>query len=128
MSKSDAVREPGFYWTRSRNPEYPAESISEWNGRRWHHSGVSATSEDREIEVLSPRIEWRPQTASSTERKEQTTLPIEVVGSIAPPGWVWQCGACGKRIRDRYGESGGWDESCMLNSVLVKDVFGVQHG
>jgi hypothetical protein len=32
---------------------------------------------------------------------------------------VFVCFACGKRSRDRYGDqpiSGGWDESCMLNS------------
>jgi hypothetical protein len=47
---------PGFYWTRSTNKQYPEISISEWNGDRWHHSGVSATSEPHEIEVLSPRL------------------------------------------------------------------------
>lgn len=38
---------------------------------------------------------------------------------IAPDGKVWLCVACGKRVKDRYGEDRGWDESCMLNSVLV---------
>ncbi|MCC6405372.1 MAG: hypothetical protein IT405_03220 [Candidatus Yanofskybacteria bacterium] len=44
---------------------------------------------------------------------------------IAPEGQVWVCMACGKMSRDRYsaqgpGDSPGWDESCMLNSVLLK--------
>jgi hypothetical protein len=40
---------------------------------------------------------------------------------IAPDGQVWVCAACGKTSKDRYGDdksSWGWDESCMLNSVL----------
>ena len=42
--------------------------------------------------------------------------------TIAPKGAVWMCAACGKRSRDRYGTKPidrGWDESCMMNSVLV---------
>jgi len=34
---------------------------------------------------------------------------------------VWVCQACGKMSKDLYGDkpiSRGWDESCMLNSVL----------
>ena len=42
----------------------------------------------------------------------------------APNGQIWQCGACGKMAEDKYGMIGwhsrGWDESCMLNSVLVQ--------
>ena len=38
--------------------------------------------------------------------------------NIAPVGRIWVCRACGKTARDKYGESGGWDESCMLNAVL----------
>ena len=38
---------------------------------------------------------------------------------IAPDGKLWMCMACGKKVKDRYGEERGWDESCMLNSVLV---------
>lgn len=48
-------------------------------------------------------------------------IESSVVSNIAPPGWIWRCGACGKKTRDRYGEAGGWDESCMLNSTLVKE-------
>jgi hypothetical protein len=33
--------------------------------------------------------------------------------------------ACGKKTRDRYGEERGWDESCMLNSVLVRAIEGI---
>lgn len=42
---------------------------------------------------------------------------------LAPDGYVYQCMACGKRARDRYGNKPidyGFDESCMLNSMLVK--------
>lgn len=43
---------------------------------------------------------------------------------LAPEGCVWVCAACGKRSRDQYGEqpiSHGWDESCVLNSVLCRE-------
>lgn len=59
---------------------------------------------------------------------------------LAPAGMVWQCGACKKRSRTRYGfvDDGtvrggdylpdgtrvadrGWDESCMLNARLVAE-------
>lgn len=41
---------------------------------------------------------------------------------IAPEGKVWMCGACRKKSRDLYGNQAldyGWDESCVLNAVLV---------
>ncbi len=41
---------------------------------------------------------------------------------IAGDGQLFICGACGKRSRDKYGDyaiDSGWDESCMLNAVLV---------
>ena len=37
---------------------------------------------------------------------------------------IWVCTACGKVSKDRYGSKGtskGWDESCFVNSVLVKE-------
>ena len=40
----------------------------------------------------------------------------------AQEGQVYICAACGKRSRDKYGDQPidyGWDESCMLNAVLV---------
>lgn len=52
---------------------------------------------------------------------------------LAPEGQIWVCAACGKTSRTKYGflENGartdekgqcvssyGWDESCMMNSVL----------
>ena len=43
------------------------------------------------------------------------------MNEVAPEGQVWVCTACGKRSQDRYGNqriNRGWDESCMLNSVL----------
>lgn len=43
---------------------------------------------------------------------------------IAPDDAIWVCAACGKTATDRYGiegiHSSGWDESCMMNSVLCK--------
>ncbi len=50
--------------------------------------------------------------------------------ATAPKGKVYVCLACGKTSRDIYGESSGWDASCMLNCVLaneadlVKDKYG----
>lgn len=44
-----------------------------------------------------------------------------MANEIAPEGQVFVCGACGKRSHDRFGNQQldyGWDESCMLNSVL----------
>ena len=43
----------------------------------------------------------------------------------AGQGQVWVCMACGKMAdHDRYGMEGatspGWDESCVMNSVLCK--------
>lgn len=44
----------------------------------------------------------------------------------APEGKIWQCAVCGKRAEDKYGLIGktdrGYDESCMLNSVLVEEI------
>lgn len=49
--------------------------------------------------------------------------PEQRVNRIAPAGTVWMCAACGKTAQDSYGMEGdrspGWDESCMLNAVLV---------
>jgi len=46
------------------------------------------------------------------------------MGRYAGKGLVWVCLACGKvSPHDKYGNMGsdmGWDESCVLNSVLVK--------
>ena len=53
--------------------------------------------------------------------------------TLAPAGQVWVCLACGKRSRTKYGFDAddvrqnidpGWDESCMLNSVLCHDPPG----
>lgn len=41
--------------------------------------------------------------------------------NYAPEGKLWKCGACGKTVKDQYGEEGGWDESCMINSYLIDD-------
>ena len=46
------------------------------------------------------------------------------MGRYAGKGLVWVCLACGKvSPHDRYGDKDSdkwWDESCVLNSVLVK--------
>jgi DNA-directed RNA polymerase beta' subunit len=43
---------------------------------------------------------------------------------IAPPGKIWQCTACGKRSGDLYGDgNSSWDESCVLNAVLVDSIL-----
>ena len=39
---------------------------------------------------------------------------------------IWVCLACGKVSEDRYGNKGtthGWDESCFMNSVQVKEDY-----
>jgi len=45
------------------------------------------------------------------------------MNEIAPEGQIYICGACGKRSKSLYGIDdaidSGWDESCMLNAVLV---------
>ena len=43
---------------------------------------------------------------------------------FAPEGKMWKCCACGKESEyDQYGLEGkvssGWDESCILNSILI---------
>jgi len=41
-----------------------------------------------------------------------------------PEGFVWVCMVCGKRSHDKFGDepiSAGWDESCVLNSSIVKN-------
>ncbi len=47
----------------------------------------------------------------------------EKMKRLAPKGQIWICQACGKTAEDRYGLKGkysyGWDESCMLNAILV---------
>lgn len=44
---------------------------------------------------------------------------------LAKPGTIWVCGACGKTAEDQYGIEGrhsyGWDESCMMHSVLCHE-------
>jgi hypothetical protein len=44
---------------------------------------------------------------------------------VAPDGFVWVCAACGKLSKVRTGEHSettyGWDASCFLNAVLVKE-------
>jgi len=58
--------------------------------------------------------------AGNYEVRATSFVPTNAVSNIAPKGWVWRCGACGKTTRDSYGEEGGWDESCMLNAYLAK--------
>jgi len=40
----------------------------------------------------------------------------------APKDYIWVCLACGKYSDNRMGVPGsGWDESCFLNSKLVRE-------
>lgn len=46
------------------------------------------------------------------------------MNETAKKGQVFVCHACGKRSKDKYGDEAidkGWDESCMLNSVLCEE-------
>ncbi len=55
---------------------------------------------------------------------EQHSTKLDHGNRIANEGYVFQCQACGKKSRDMYGNepiSYGWDESCVLNSALVKE-------
>jgi hypothetical protein len=62
--------------------------------------------------------------------QEMSDNPIEnavTIGEhgnlIAKDGWVWGCQHCGKKSRDQYGLnpiSYGYDESCALNSKLIR--------
>lgn len=68
-------------------------------------------------------------------KKVADALGAEIVKPMkgtdrTPDGQVWICYACGKKSRTRYGFdatgarasiSPGWDESCMMNAVLVYD-------
>ena len=58
---------------------------------------------------------------------------------MAPKGKIWFCPHCKREAEDRYGlrgqKSHGWDESCMLNAILVDaeprdptDQFPLAHG
>jgi hypothetical protein len=55
-------------------------------------------------------------------KKEKSVKQIPST-RFAPEGKIWVCMVCGKTAKDRYGMEGphskDWDESCMLNSVLV---------
>lgn len=61
----------------------------------------------------------------STKESVAEALHSTPVGNYgnraAHEGYVYRCRACGKRSRDKYGDltiDTGFDESCMLNSVL----------
>lgn len=51
-------------------------------------------------------------------------IPEDCWNRKAHKGYVYQCVHCGKKSRDKYGMdaiSYGYDESCALNCVLVKE-------
>lgn len=57
---------------------------------------------------------------NTTKLESHGAVAGQVERGVRPK--VYVCGACGKRSRDRCGDSaidGGWDESCMLNAVLA---------
>ena len=61
----------------------------------------------------------------------EVEIPLneKFVNEVAPEGQIFVCGACGKRSRDLYGlqkVDSGWDESCMLNSILCYDPPGIK--
>ena len=37
----------------------------------------------------------------------------------ADSGMIWECQACGKKVKNRFDGGGGWDESCFLNSIEI---------
>lgn len=39
----------------------------------------------------------------------------------APVGQIWFCMMCGKTTKDCHSEEHGWDESCVLNCILVDE-------
>lgn len=39
----------------------------------------------------------------------------------APAGKVWLCMMCGKTTKDCYSDERGWDESCVMNCILVDE-------
>lgn len=51
-------------------------------------------------------------------------MPHPDTPKVAPTGYVYICGACGKRSRDIYGDQAidrGWDVSCFINSSIVSE-------
>jgi len=55
--------------------------------------------------------------------KKEKSLPPPSKTRFAPEGKIWVCMVCGKTAKDKYGMEGlhskNWDESCMVNSILV---------
>lgn len=46
------------------------------------------------------------------------------MNALAPMGTVFVCSCCGKRSHDKYGTvraDPGWDESCIMHSVLCSE-------
>lgn len=39
----------------------------------------------------------------------------------APAGKIWFCMMCSKTTNDCYGQERGWDESCVMNCILVDE-------
>jgi len=65
--------------------------------------------------------------AASEKDQEEWDTANGIAGTILiPEHLVWVCGACGKTSRAKYGfdennkrvSQPGYDESCMMNSVL----------
>lgn len=74
---------------------------------------MSNTDPRKAIDDLLASLEQK----AAERRAKEPKLPTQD-DPIAPEGKLWVCHACGKTAKDRYGEEGGWDESCMLNSGL----------
>lgn len=75
-------------------------------------------------EVVSLALESLPKSTPEADA-EYEAMGREGV-TPAAEGQVWICGACGKTSPTKYGFDAanknvgqpGWDESCMMNSVL----------
>lgn len=71
-----------------------------------------------EISIYGDPSEIRVSHAGG-KRKPMKADDVPGTAVVKAP-YLWVCGACGKRSQSRYGfDTPGWDESCMLNAVLV---------
>lgn len=120
----------GEWWQQEgydRNPVYLAD------GAWWHYDETWA-------DVIGPFYSEMDATracmlyAKGLDSEEEEAMSKEGT-TPAPIGQVWICGACGKTSPTKYGfnehdinvAEPGWDESCMLNSVLCVE-SSIQRG
>ena len=53
--------------------------------------------------------------------EKKDICPDALVEKYAPAGKVWFCMMCGKTTNNCYGDERGWDESCVMNCILVDE-------